>query len=100
MTVLKTRDGDEIVMIHPSKNKIVVRRLSYPNPTNRVLDKDTMDKTAVMSISSRLTVTYVALNGQVFVKPNVLFYEMQEALNELSRQAYEADTSVNWIQIS
>ena len=95
--MLKTRDGQQIVHVFNTLNKVVVRD---SNGFNVNVDKDTMDKTAVMSIQSRLTVTYVALNGQVFVQPNVLFYEMQEALNELSRQAYEAGTSISYIHIS
>jgi hypothetical protein len=95
--MLKTRDGQEIVRIFPVNNKIFVRD---HDGLPVVLNEDTMDKTAVMSIPSRLTVMYIALNGQVFVQPNVLFYEMQEAFNELSRQAYEAGTSLNWIHVA
>lgn len=95
--MLKTRDGQEIIFVLPTINKIVVES---SNDLPVTYDKDTPDKTAVMSIPSRCTVTYIAIDGQVFVQPNVLFYEMQEALNELSRQAYEAGTSLNWIQIS
>lgn len=43
------------------------------------------------------TVEYHAANGMVFELDGVKWYEMQEAFNELSRQAYEAGTYVNYV---
>ena len=38
------------------------------------------------------TVYYYAVNGDVYTRTNVKFYEMQEALMDLSREAYENGT--------
>jgi hypothetical protein len=46
----------------------------------------------------KMTVTYHAKNGMTFTLDTV-WYEMQETLNELSRQAYENDTEVNFVVI-
>jgi len=47
----------------------------------------------------KMTVTYHAKNGMTFTI-DAVWYEIQEALNELSRQAYENDTEVNFVVIS
>ena len=46
-----------------------------------------------------LTVEYHALNGRVFTQSGVLWYEMTEAFNELSRRAYKYDTSVDYVVV-
>ena len=43
-------------------------------------------------------IEYHAINGQVFTA-TAWYYEIQEALMELSRQAYENDTSMDHIII-
>lgn len=96
MTQLKTRDGLEIIHIFPNENKIIVDHEDYP----LTLNKDTPDVTARNAeCSDCFTVIYVAINGRVFVQPGVLFYEMNEAFIELSLQAYEAGTSVDYIAV-
>lgn len=47
-----------------------------------------------------LTVTYHALDGQIFRVRNVVWYEMQEAFNECSRQAYIAGTEVDYVTVT
>lgn len=46
-----------------------------------------------------VTVRYFAKDGQMFSEA-ALYYEVQETLMELSRQAYEAGTSLDFIVIS
>ena len=46
----------------------------------------------------KMKVDYHAKNGQVFTVETV-WYEMQEAFNELSRLAYENDTEVNFVVV-
>jgi len=48
------------------------------------------------SSPGKVRVDYHAMNGQVFTTETV-WYEMQKAFNELSRQAYENDTTVNFV---
>lgn len=43
------------------------------------------------------TVEYHAKDGQVFTETDVKWYKMQEAFNELSRQAYEAGTEAEYV---
>ena len=45
------------------------------------------------------TVEYHAKNGQVFTQENVVWYQMQEAFNELSRQAYLAGTEAEYVLV-
>lgn len=45
------------------------------------------------------TVKYFAKDGQVFTLTDVKWYEMQEAFNELSRQAYEAGTECGHVEV-
>lgn len=45
------------------------------------------------------TVVYYARNGKVFIRDNVWYYEVQAALMDLSREAYENGTSLDHIEI-
>lgn len=47
-----------------------------------------------------VTVQYHALNGQIFTKSGVKWFEMSEAFSCLSREAYENDTSVDFVVVS
>lgn len=60
----------------------------------------TIDDAKTRQDRAWVVVEYHALNGQVFTLDHVQWYEMQEALNELSRLAYENDTAVKFVVIS
>lgn len=47
----------------------------------------------------KMSITYHAKNGMTFTIDKV-WYEIQEGLDELSRQAYENETEVNFVVIS
>lgn len=49
--------------------------------------------------SLRWTVNYHAMDDSIITRENVLFYELQEAIHDCSREAYEKGTSCNFIQI-
>jgi len=63
-------------------------------------DRENGEGAEIMSGDGLLTVTYHAENGMTFTLSNVNWYEMQEAFNELSRQAYENGTSVKFVVVS
>lgn len=43
------------------------------------------------------TVSYHANNGDVYQRHDVVYYEIQEALMDLSREAYENNTEAKYI---
>jgi hypothetical protein len=57
------------------------------------------DRTYATGGPQKNYVEYHAMNGQVFTL-DAWYYEIQEALMELSRIAYENDTSLHFIVIS
>lgn len=51
------------------------------------------------AVGETWTVTYYAANGDKYIRTNVLFYEVQEALMDLSREAYTNDTFATHIEM-
>ncbi len=56
---------------------------------NKIVDENKEENT--------LTVRYTAMDGTIFRKFNVKWYEMSEAFSELSRRAYEHGTEVHHV---